>query len=81
MTRHDAIAYLLADGNLSVPGGRYGFDTRSCAPIAWTVARIVARESGEPVDRERLEHAMGLVVNGHDDVAYIIRTYNYGHYR
>lgn len=78
--RRDALAYLLADGNLRVPCSRYGRDTAECAPIAWQVARITARESGNPVYRELLDFTMGLVVNDHDDVSYMVNTYGHGHY-
>ncbi len=78
--RRDAIAYLMADGNLRVPCSRYGRDTAQCAPIAWQVARLTARESGNPVYRELLDFAMGLVVNDHDDVAYMVNAYGHGHY-
>jgi hypothetical protein len=79
--RRDGIAYLLADGDLRVPCSRYGRWTSDCAPVAWRVAYLVARESGEAITHERLDHAMGLVVNDHDDVAYIVREYGHGHYR
>jgi hypothetical protein len=78
--RRDAIAYLMADGNLRVPCSRYGRDTAECAPVAWRVAYLVAREQGEPVTREGLDHAMGLVVNDHDDVSYIVNAYGQGWY-
>jgi hypothetical protein len=78
--RRDAIAYLMTDGNLAVPCSRYGRDTAECAPIAWQAARLTARESGDPVYRELLDFTMGLVVNDHDDIAYMVNTYGHGHY-
>src|SRR3954447_719808 len=33
-----AMAFLMQDGNLAVPGGRYGSDTATCAPIAILMA-------------------------------------------
>lgn len=78
--RRDGIAYLMKDGNARVPCSRYGRDTEDCAPVAWRVAYLVAREQGEPVTREALDHAMGLVVNDHDDVAYMVRTCGNGKY-
>jgi hypothetical protein len=78
--RRDGIAYLMADGDLRVPCSRYGRSTAECAPVAWRVAYLVAREQGEPVTREGLDHAMGLVVNDHDDVAYIVNAYGQGWY-
>jgi hypothetical protein len=78
--RRDAIAYLMADGNLRVPCSRYGRDTEDCAPVAWRVAYLMARETGEPVTRDALDHAMSMVVNDHDDVAYMVNTYGRGDY-
>ena len=81
MKRRDGIALLTRDGNLSVPCSRYGRDSSSCAEVAWRLAFVMARETGEEITEETLEHAMGLVVNDHDDVAHIIRSYGHGHYR
>jgi hypothetical protein len=78
MKRSEGIAYLIADDpGAYVPCSRYGNNTEDCAPVAWRLAYIIAREEGEPITTDDLDHAMGLVVNDHDDVAYIIR--NYGH--
>jgi hypothetical protein len=68
-------------GWLRCPGSRYGNTGADCAPVAWRLAYLLAGESGEPVDRDLLDHAMSLVVNDHDDVAYIIRTYGNYKYR
>lgn len=59
---------------------QYGSTSSECAPVAWRLAYLIARETGEPVTRESLEHAMSLVVSDHDDVAHVIRTYGYRHY-
>lgn len=80
MTRAEGIAYLELDGGL-VPCSRYGRTSSDCAPVAWRLAYILARETGEEIDQDALDYAMGLVVNDHDDVAYIIRQYGYRHYR
>lgn len=71
----DALDYLNADGDLAVPCSRYGRSTFECSPIALQVAQIVERETGEPMTFASLEHAMGLVVNDHDDVAYLLDNY------
>lgn len=84
MTRSQGIAYLTRDGQdngLRVPASRYGSTTADCAPVAWRVAYLVARETGEAVTRESLDAIMGMVVNDHDDVAYMVRTYGHGMYR
>jgi len=73
-SRREGIAYLMRDGDLAVPAGRYGSTTRECAPIAWRVAYLVARETGATIDEQLLDHAMDLVVNSHEDVAYILNT-------
>lgn len=80
ITRRVGLAYLNRDGDLRVPCSRYGSRTADCAPIAWRVAYLVARETGSPITYAALEHAMGLVVNDHDDVAYMVRNYGRGHY-
>lgn len=64
-------------GWLHVPCSRYGSTSAECAPVAWRLAYVLARETGEDITRDQLEYAMGLVVNDSDDVAYTIR--NYGH--
>ena len=59
----------------------YGRTSRDCAPVAWRLAYLMARETGEDVTEDTLAHAMSLVVNEHPDVAYIVRNYGRGHYR
>lgn len=68
-------------GWLHTPCSRYGRTSADCAPVAWRVAYILARETGESITTGNLDHAMSLVVNDHDDVAYIVRNYGAGHYR
>ncbi len=70
---HHAMAFLMQDGNLAVPGGRYGRDTVSCAPVAMALAKIMQYHNGEPITYYSLDSDMGLVVNGADDVADLIR--------
>jgi hypothetical protein len=67
-------AYLLKDGNLGVPGGRYGSDTESCAPIAIALADIIADATGEDDtdDFDTLDHCMSMVVNSSDEVVSLI---------
>lgn len=62
-------------GHLAVPCSRYGSTSAQCAPVAWRLAYIIARESGEDVTTELLDHSMSLVVNDHDDVAYMLKEY------
>ena len=67
--------YLLQDGNLRVPGGIYGTDTKTCADLAVPVLVILQGETGEPFSFEGVDHLMGLVVNGHPDPGYLMATY------
>ena len=80
MTRREGIAYLMSDGNWRVPASRYCRDTEGCAPIAWRLAYLVARETGTVITTDDLDYAMGLVVNDHDDVAYMVRKYGHRMY-
>lgn len=79
--RRDGIAYLMDGGDCRVPCSRYGRYSSDCAQVAWRVAYLVAREQGEPILHRDLDHAMGLVVNDHDDVAYLVREYGHRMYR
>lgn len=74
MTRAEAIAYLERDGG-AVPCSRYGRDGGECAPVAAVLAEIIGDAGAENVTADSLEHAMGLVVNDHDDVETLIRSY------
>lgn len=60
---------------------RYGSTSADCAPVAWRLAYLLARETGEEITPESLDSAMSLVVNESDDVAYIVREYGYRKYR
>lgn len=62
-------------GWLACPGSRYGRTGADCAPVAWRIAEIIARETGEPIIWHTLEGAMSQVVNDHDDVAYLLANY------
>lgn len=77
--RRDGVAYLVGDRpDAYVPCSRYGRTATECAPVAWRVAYLVSRESNGralPISAEELDYAMGLVVNDHDDVEYMVRTY------
>lgn len=74
-TLENITRYLCEEGNLAVPGGRYGTDTYSCAPVAAAVALIIAEANGDEVDHDNADHVMGLVVNGHDDIASLINEH------
>lgn len=74
MQQDEAITYLTKDSG-RVPCSRYGWDSRSCAPVAWATASIVAGANGEIVTVELLDHMMSLVVNNHDDPEDLIRDY------
>jgi hypothetical protein len=79
--RRTGLAWLMREGDLRC-FSQYGSGTYECAPVAWRLAYLIARETGEAITIATLEYAMGLVVNEHDDVAYMIRTYgNYDYGR
>ena len=79
MTKREGIKYLTKESG-RVPCSRYGRDSEECAPVAWRVAYLLARETGEPITYDSLDYTMSLVVNDHDDVAYIIRSYGHRDY-
>jgi hypothetical protein len=79
-TRAEGIAYLTADQPHARCFSRYGHDSSECAPVAWRVNFLVAQAQGEPITFDGLDHAMGLVVNEHEDVTYMIRNYGQGWY-
>ena len=88
MNRRTGLAFLTTDpdtgaatGHLRVPCSRYGTTSRDCAEVAWRLAWVLSRETGEVLTEEDLNYAMGLVVNDHDDVAYIIRSLGDRKYR
>lgn len=72
MNRDDAIKFLTAHGNLSVPCSRYGRDSDTCTPVAWDAAVAFEDATGDPVTEELLDYIMGLVVNDHDDIAHLL---------
>lgn len=71
MNYEQAIAYLTRDRG-AVPCSRYGCGSDDCAPVAYEVARIWADSSGDPIDVDSLDGAMGLVVNDSDSVLELI---------
>lgn len=77
LTEKQAIAYLTKNGaHLRVPCSRYGYDSESCAQVAYAAAVIYMNESGaEALTTKALDYVMGLVVNDHDDPEYLIRNY------
>jgi len=69
------MAFLLQDGDLDVPGGRYGLSTRTCAEVAIACSMIMSYHNGEAITYYQLNHDMGLVVNSADDVAKTINEW------
>lgn len=61
-------------GWLRCPGSRYGYDSAECARVAYRVSKILARDSGEPIE-SWLDTVMSLVVNNHDDPQETLRNY------
>jgi hypothetical protein len=71
------MAFLMQDGNLGVPGGRYGRDTRDCAPIAIVMALVMRYHNGEPISYYSLNSDMGRVVNSDDGVTDLLSESQY----
>jgi hypothetical protein len=69
------MAFLLQDGDLDVPGGRYGTSTRTCAEVAIALSLIMQYHNGESVTYHQLNSDMGAVVNSNDGVAETIREW------
>jgi hypothetical protein len=78
--RAEGLAYLTADQPHAACFSRFGSTSEACAPVAWRLAYLVARDTGEALTFDDLDYAMGLVVNGHDDVSYVINAYGHGWY-
>ena len=74
MDYQTAIDYLRQNPG-RVPCSRYGWNTESCAPIAAACAVIMQGETAEPSTYASLDHMMGLVVNDHEDPAYLMANY------
>jgi hypothetical protein len=72
-----ATAFLMQDGNLGVPGGRYGRDTRDCIPYAILMSYVYQYHNGEPITYYSLNNDMGLVVNSADGVAELLSESQY----
>lgn len=71
------MAYLMQDGNLAVPGGRYGNNTSTCAEIAIAMAYVMQYHNGEPITYYSLRSDMSQVVNGSDGVATLLSESQY----
>lgn len=67
----NAYNYLMKDGNLAVPGGRYGSDTRDCAEIAILLFVVFVDANGED-SVDLLDDMMSQVVNDGDEVCWTI---------
>ena len=71
--RDRALAFLTREGgHLLVPCSRYGRTSAEVAPFAWAAAVCYSRATGELISDEQLDFIMGLAVNDHDDVQYLI---------
>jgi hypothetical protein len=80
-TKREGIEYLTVDAPHAACFSLYGRTSIECAPVAWRLAYLIARDTGEPITFDSLDHCMGLVVNDHEAVAYTIRNYGHGMYR
>ncbi len=76
MTNQEMIDYLNRDGDLRVPCSRYGSSTFTVSVVA--AAAAVAYLEAAPLEGEMtdlLDQLMGLAVNDHDDIEYLIENY------
>jgi hypothetical protein len=71
------MAYLMQDGNLAVPGGRYGSDSETCAEVAILMALVMRYHNGEPISYYSLNSDMGSVVNSADGVSELLSESQY----
>ena len=69
--QQNAYDFLMKDGNLGVPGGRYGSDTRDCADIAIMLFVAYVNANGED-SVDLLDGMMSMVVNSHDEVCWTV---------
>ena len=69
--KQNAYDYLLKDGNLAVPGGRYGSDTRDCAEIAILLFVVFVDANGED-SVDLLDDMMSQVMNDDNKVCWTI---------
>ena len=67
----NAYDYLMKDGNLAVPGGRYGSDTRDCAEIA-ILLHVIMVDAGSEDSVDGLDGCMSMVVNSSDEVCWSV---------
>jgi hypothetical protein len=81
-SEHEAHCMLVADSGDgdTMPCSRYGARLRYATAAVYAAAVIVAAETeGDPLCWRDLDYMAGLVVNDHDDVAYIIRAHGGSH--
>lgn len=62
-------------GDLRVPCSRWGTTGVECAEVAYDLDTLLVELGCDPSTPESLEHAMSLVVNDHDEVAYTFREH------
>ena len=73
-TLQEVEAYIAKDSG-DAPASRYGRSAQSWRPVAIATVDIMAQVTGEPFTAEGVDHIVGLVVNDHDDIEYLIREY------
>lgn len=72
-TEADTVKWLTTGrkGSTRTPGSVYGTTVKECAVVAHRAAVAVTPTAG-PLDAERLEHIMGMVVAGHSDIGRVL---------
>jgi hypothetical protein len=67
-------AYITSQPTGDAPASRYGVKPSQWVPVAAAAATIMANETDD-LTPEGIDYIIGLVVNDHDDIEYLIRNY------
>ena len=59
------------------PGSQYGTKPSAWVPVAVAAVETMAEAQGEEPTPEGIDHMVSLVVNGHDDIAYLLVSYGH----
>lgn len=72
---NDEVAWYVGIDGGDAPCSPYGRRASQWQPIALAFIDIMMHGSGDSPTPESMDHAIGLVVNGHPDVSYNVREY------
>jgi len=71
----DEIRALVERDTGDAPASPYGVKARDWMPVAVAACIVLQGETGERLTEDDVDHVVSMVVNGHEDVAYILVTY------